>query len=155
MEHLNILNNYYKKLHSDKQIIMEYLEENEYPFLVGYYPFHSFKRDDEFYLEQYPIPVISVAGKVDIGIDINHLFFEFRFEREMAIEFDYSIFEMYNFEVYGSEDYYDDYYYGNIEDINDNIEQSTEIHIGLSILIDKENILEDTVQILELLETII
>lgn len=155
MKHLDILNKYYTDMHNDKQTIIDYLEENEFPFLVGYYPFHSFRKNDEFYLEQYPIPVITVGGKVDIGIDVEHMFFEFRFVRDFALNFDYTVFEEYQFEVYGTEDYYDDYYFGDIEEIKNNIELSDELEIGVSILITKENILEETKGILELLETII
>ncbi len=152
MNTLETLNNIYSKLHEEKNQITDYLTENDIPHNVAYFPFHSFKQDDEFYLEQYPIPVIQVMNKIDVGIDTDKVFFEFRFLREAALEFDFKVFEMFDFEVYGIEDYYDDFYFDNIEEIHTNIMNSTEEEIAISILITKDNLLEDTITIIDLLE---
>lgn len=145
------LNNIYQELHEDKNIIAQYLDMNEYLYIVGFYAYHSFKEDNEFYIEQYPIPVFTINNILDIGIDIDKIFFEFKLTKDKALEYDFHIFDEYTFEVYGVDDYYDDYYYDNIDEIHDNILKSNELEIGVSILIDKENIIEDTTKILELL----
>ena len=151
MKNLETLNNIYEELHNDKNIIIEYLNENEIPYTVGYYPFHSFKNEEGFYLEQYPLPVITISSMIDVGIDLDKVFFEFKFTKDTAVEFDFHLFDMFQFEVYGVLDYYNDYYFGNIDEINNNILQSNEEEIGISILINKENILEDTKNVLDLL----
>lgn len=154
MKQYNELNQIYETLHNEKKQILEYLEENDYFYTVAYYPFHSFKKDDEFFLEQYPIPVISISNKVDLGIDLNQIFFEIRFTKDVAISFDFHLFDMYQFEVYGIEDYYNDYYFDDIDQINNNILHSDEEEVGVSILISKDNILEDTINVLELLDNL-
>ena len=149
------LNEAYLKLQKDKEIIATYLEENEIYFVFGYYAMHSFKENNEFYVEQYPIPVFTVNNILDIGIDIDKIFFEFRFTRERALEFDFSVFEDLYFEVYGVDDFYDDFYYDVIEDIHNNILSSTETEVGVSIIIDKDNILEDIIKVIDLLMVVI
>lgn len=155
MSTLDTLNNIYITLHEEKTIITDYLLDNELTYSVDYFPYHSFKRDDEFYLEHYPIPVINVLSKIDIGIDVDKVFFEFRFSKEAAIDFNYSVFEMFHFEVYGVDDYYDDYYFGDIEEISNNIENSNELEIGISIMITKENLLEETIAVLDVLQNLV
>ncbi len=151
MKELKILNEIYTKLHDDKNRVIAYLEELGYPYQVAYYPHHSFKKDNEFYLEEYPIPVITLNGLLDIGIDVDKIFFEFRLDKEMALEFDFHIFEMYQFEVYGVDDFYDDFYFDNIDEIHSNILSSEETFVGISIIISKEDIEEKTDQILNLI----
>lgn len=149
------LNDVYIKLQQDKQVVAAYLEDNEIYFVFGYYALHSFKEDNEFYVEQYPIPVFTVNNIVDIGIDLDKVFFEFRFTRERALDFDFSVFEDLHFEVYGVEDYYDDFYYSDIEEIHNNILNSIEAEVGVSIIIGKDNILEDIINIIDLLMEVI
>ena len=146
------LNEIYLSLQEDKTIIAEYLDLNDIFYTTGYYAFHSFKEENEFYVEQYPIPVFTINNILDIGIDIDKIFFEFKFSKEKALEFDFSVFNEYKFEVYGVEDFYEDFYFDDIEEIHDNIANSNELEVGISILIDKENILEDTTEVLELLQ---
>lgn len=149
------LNSVYVKLQEDKEIIAAYLESNEIYFVMGNYALHSFKENNEFYVEQYPIPVFTINNIIDIGIDIDKIFFEFRFTRERALEFDFGVFEDLNFEVYGVDDYYDDFYYGDLEEIHNNILSSVEQEVGVSIIISKDNILEDVIEIVELLMEVI
>lgn len=150
MGKINTLNEIYIKLQEEKGIITEYLDSEFYDYMVGYFPYHSFKENDEFYLEYYPIPVITLSKRLDIGIDVNQIFFEMKLSREEACTFDYNELAMYHFEVYGIEDYYNDFYLeDNIEAITTNIENSIEQEVGLSILIVKDNITEATREILE------
>lgn len=156
MKEIEILNDIYAQIHEEKNALLRFLSEEGYPLTIGFFPFHSFKRENEFYLEQYPIPVITVDGSLDVGIDIHQIFFEFKLDRETAIEFDYNALEMYTFEVYGIEDYYDDFYLNeDIESITHNIELSMETEVGVSILISKDNYLETTKEIMVLLESIL
>lgn len=141
MSDFKLLNNIYEKLHLEKEIIKEVLDSKNHDYEIGYYPFHSIKNNDVFSLEQYPIPVFSVNKRIDIGIDIHHIFFEFRFKREKAIDLDFFKLQGYTFEVYGIQNYLEDYYINNnIEGIKVLIEKSSEKEIGISIHISKDNI---------------
>lgn len=155
MKEREILNHTYMTLHEEKKQICEYLQENGLSYTVGYFPYHTFKEADAFYREEYPIPVIQVVQTIDIGIDIDKVFFEFNIAKEAAIDFDFHIFENYQFEVYGSEDYLEDYYFGNIDEIKQNILYSTEIEFAVSILITKDNFLEQSIEIIDILRNII
>lgn len=152
METIKQLNEIYLKLQEEKNIITDYLDSENYEYFVGYFPFHSFKENDEFYLEYYPIPVITLSERVDIGVDVNQIYFEFKLSREESVVFDFNELSMYHFEVYGIEDYYNDFYLeDNVETVVQNIENSDEQEVGVSILIVKENITNTIKEILEYL----
>lgn len=153
MDTIKMLNEIYLKIQEEKNLITEYLDTENYEYFVGYFPYHSFKENDEFYLEYYPIPVITLSDRVDIGVDIDQIYFEFKLSREEAVLFNYKEIEMYHFEVYGIEDYYNDFYdEENTETIVSNIENSDEHEVGVSILIVKENITSTIKEILEYLK---
>ena len=153
MDTIKMLNEIYLKIQEEKNLITEYLDTENYEYFVGYFPYHSFKENDEFYLEYYPIPVITLSDRVDIGVDIDQIYFEFKLSREEAVLFDYKEIAMYHFEVYGIEDYYNDFYdEENTDTIVSNIENSDEHEVGVSILIVKENITSTIKEILEYLK---
>lgn len=152
MDTIKQLNEIYLKLQEEKNIITDYLDSENYEYFVGYFPYHSFKENDEFYLEYYPIPVITLSERVDIGVDVNQIYFEFKLSREEAVMFDFNELSMYHFEVYGIEDYYNDFYVeDNVDTVVQNIENSDEQEVGVSILIVKENITNTIKEILEYL----
>lgn len=153
MDTTKLLNGIYLKIQEEKNIITDYLDNENYEYFVGYFPYHSFKENNEFYLEYYPIPVITLSDRVDIGVDIDQIYFEFKLSREEAVLFDYKEISMYHFEVYGIDDYYYDFYdEENVEAIVSNIENSDEHEVGVSILIVKENIVNTIKEILDYLK---
>lgn len=148
----NDLNDIYMTLHNERQEVMSLLDQRLLNYVLGYYPYHSFKENNEFFIEYYPIPVLTVDNTLDIGIDINQIFFEFKLTKEDAVIFDYHQLSNFTFEVYGVDDYYHDFYLeNNIDEIITNIENSDEIEIGISILINKNNLTQDVSDVLEYL----
>lgn len=155
MEQFTTLNNIYQGLHKEKQEIIELIELHEYSYTTGYFPFHAFKKNNEFMLEQYPIPVITVNNRFDIGVDLYQIFIEFKLPMSVAMSFDFHLLDMYQFEVYGIDDYYDDYYFEDIDQIHQNLASSDEEEIGISILINKEDIKESVLNVFHLLDSLV
>ena len=150
----NSLNETYKTLNDEKNLIIKKLENIGLKSKVGYYPFHSFKNGNEFFVEQYPIPVITVEEKIDIGIDVHQVFFEIKLDRRIAESFDYQVFKDFSFEVYGIKDYYKDFYDGKIDKICENIIFSDENEIGVSINIQKQSLQSTYEEVIEILRVI-
>lgn len=154
METHNNLNTIYRELNQDKTKILNYIKTLNLSVKVGYYPFNSFKDGERFFVEQYPIPVITIENKIDVGVDVHQVFFEIKLERETAINFNYHIFSAYQFEVYGIEEYLNDFFDGNIDEIYRNIINSSEKEIGVSINIKKDKLLDTTKHVIEILKTV-
>ena len=62
-----------------------------------------------FSQEFFPIPVITVQGLCDIGLEPDHIFIERMLPRTQALELDWSAIRR-PFEVYGADDYCGDLY---------------------------------------------
>ena len=149
------LNELYQIIHEERAMVMAILEHHYLDYTLGYYPYHSFKENNEFFIEQYPIPVLTIQETVDIGIDINQIFFEFKFTREDAVSFDYKRLLPFTFEVYGVDDFYHDFYLEeDIESIIPNILNSSEQEVGLSIILSKDDIEEDVLEVINFLESL-
>lgn len=154
METQKKLNKVYEVLHSETNNISKHLHDLDLTFKVGYYPFHSFKYNEEFFIEKYPIPVITVENEIDIGVDIHQVFFEIKLSRETALKFDFQILSSHIFEVYGVDDYLNDFHKDNINEITQNIKNSSEKEIGVTVISNKNNLLEETKSIISLLRSI-
>jgi hypothetical protein len=154
MDTHNNLNTIYNELNEDKTKILNYIKTLNLSVKVGYYPFNSFKDGESFFVEQYPIPVITIENKIDVGIDVHQVFFEIKLERETAINFNYHVLSEYQFEVYGVKEYLNDFFDGNIDEIYRNIINSNEKEIGVSINIKKDKLLDTTKQVIEILRTV-
>lgn len=59
--------------------------------------------------ELYPIPLLSLAGVCDIGLDVSRTFIEARLARKEALAMDWQLFSAYEAEVYGSKDCFLDF----------------------------------------------
>lgn len=108
----NILQPLHRKFKELKLILKDY-DFNYYN--AGWYNMHSIKYNDDFIEEYFPIPVISVEGVGDIGINLDHIFIETRISKEKVELLQLDYFTDYNIEIYGVEDYLMDYYHPNIE----------------------------------------
>ncbi|MGI5898846.1 MAG: DUF3201 domain-containing protein [Christensenellales bacterium] len=76
----------------------------------GFYNNHYVKKESDWAVEYYPIPVISVKDVCDIGLDIDRTFVEFKLKKQAALAFDWTIFGEFTFEVYGADDFLNDFY---------------------------------------------
>lgn len=145
---IQVLNDIYKPIYEYVQSLLKALKESDYDYEWRFYNNHSIKKDNQWYLEYFPIPVVTIKNICDIGIDINRIFVECKMKKEKAIGFDWKLITDYKFEVYGVEDYLNDFYNSSLklDDISERINQSNENEIGIafecSYLEEKSNLLE-------------
>ena len=108
---VNQLNCIYKPIWDRAEIISRDLQEQGYTITRGFFNNHSVKIDGSFITEFFPIPVITVKGVGDIGVDLDYVWFEVVFPKEKALTLDYAfIAKEFKFEIYGSKEYLKDIY---------------------------------------------
>ncbi|MGL4738210.1 MAG: DUF3201 domain-containing protein [Cellulosilyticaceae bacterium] len=153
---LEVLNTVYKSLNTYKTDLINALNARGYSYKWGYYSGHYMRCDEKWMLEQFPIPVITVKGLCDIGMDLSHIFIESRLQREQALQFDFTILQKYKFEVYGTADYLNDFYNEDqdLGGIRERILDSMEQEIGISLLISYEECIDHIVLGLETLRNL-
>jgi hypothetical protein len=89
----------------DKLIAAGYITE------LGFYNNHYIKDGNDYAIEHFPIPIITIDGIGDIGIDIGNYWVEIHLDKNKAILLDYpKLTQIYNLEVYGSKDFCFDFY---------------------------------------------
>ena len=161
MEHsFQILNDIYKPIYEYLQSLLKALKKSDYDYEWRFYNNHSIKKDNQWHLEYYPIPVVTVKDICDIGIDISHIFIEGKMKKEKAIGFDWKLISDYKFQVYGVEDYLNDFYNSSlkIDDITERIIQSNESEIGIEFYfryLEEINIILELIKKLESMGTYI
>jgi hypothetical protein len=136
IKRMQVLNSAYEPLRTHTHTLLKALTNSGFEYEWGYFAQHSVRNGSEWFLEHYPIPVITVKNICEIGFDISRTFIEYKFKREDAIAFDFSRFYGFTFEVYGITDYLNDFYNAgqDINDIHAKIENSDEKEIGVSLL---------------------
>ena len=150
------LNSIYKPLNDYKSKLIHQLRLNGKHCEWGYYSGHFIRGGNDWLEEYYPIPVVSIAGIGDIGLDLEHIFIEGKMKREEALTFDFKMLEGYKFEVYGILNYLEDFYRKEmgVEAINKRILETEEKEIGISFFITYEEPIEVVLQVVNLLERI-
>lgn len=153
-EKFEILNSIYKPLYEKTKLIQVELKKNNYKFEWGYFGQHYIRHNENWLLEYFPIPVIDIDGICELGIDLEHIFIEYKILKETAIEYDFNKLSKYKFEVYGVENYLNDFYNEkmNLNDIKSLILESEEREIGISIFLDVETSVEDILEIVKKIE---
>jgi len=105
------LNDIYKPIWERTTNIGRDLQELGYKVTKGFHNNNSIKIDGNFITEFFPIPIITVEGVGDVGIDLDCVWFEVVVPKEKALSLDYtSIAKEYKIEVYGNENYLNDIY---------------------------------------------
>ncbi len=113
MTAFDLMNSVYQRLCQTSAALRQMLTAEGFRHTHGFYNNHSVKRGGVFVTEHYPIPVISVDGIGDIGIDIENIWFEAALPREKALQFDYRQVAGMQFELYGAVHFLDDLCDGN------------------------------------------
>lgn len=110
------LNNIYEPLHRQFKELKRILEKYDFSYSsAGWFNMHSIKYNDEFIIEYFPIPVLSIKGVGDIGLNLDHIFIETTISKEKALNLQLDKFNDYNIEIYGVSDYLIDYFESNLE----------------------------------------
>ena len=89
----------------------DFLEQNKVDHQLQYIAGNYLKIDDAYELQAYPIPVLLVKGKGEIGFNLDGIYFEFVMKKDTALRLDIEEFAKdYEFEIYGAEDTEQSYY---------------------------------------------
>jgi len=145
IEKIEELNSIYKPLYERTKSILDELKKNGYKCKWGYFGQHYIKHNNNWIVEYFPIPVIDVNGICDIGIDLDHIFIEYKMLKQTALECDFNKLTKYKFEIYGVENYLNDFYNAEMDlnNINSRILESEEKELGISIFLDIETCFDD------------
>lgn len=110
------LNNIYEPLHRQFKELKLTLKKHDLSYSsAGWFNMHYIKYNDKFINEFFPIPVLSVKGVGDIGLNLDHIFIETTISKEKALNLQLDKFNDHNIEIYGVTDYLTDYYQPNLE----------------------------------------
>ncbi|WIV11072.1 hypothetical protein [Proteiniborus sp. MB09-C3] len=130
------LNNIYEPLHSQFKDLKLILDKYNFSYSnAGWFNMHSIKHNDGFIDEYFPIPVLSIEGFGDIGLNLDYIFIETTISKEKAEYLQLDRFNDYNIEIYGVKDYLIDYYQPNlaIEIYKEKIHESPEEEFHFAI----------------------
>jgi len=110
------LNSIYEPLHRQFKELKLTLEKYNFSYSsAGWFNMHSVKHNDDFINEYFPVPVLSIEGVGDIGLNLDYIFIETTISKEKAECLHLDNFNDYNIEIYGVRDYLIDYYQPNFE----------------------------------------
>jgi hypothetical protein len=105
------LNKIYKPLCDKFNELKSQLTNLGFEITSGFYNNHYVKRNNEYVVEYFPIPIICITNIGDIGLDTDSIWVEIKQPKEMAISLDYpQLAYIYKMEVYGSENFLVDIY---------------------------------------------
>lgn len=139
MKTIQQLNDIFEPLHRKFNELKMILKRHGLDYYnAGWYNMHSVKYSDGFIEEYFPIPVLSVEGVGDIGINLDYIFIETNISKGKAEFLALDRFTEYDIEIYGVEDYLKDYYEPNIEQYSykEKIHKSSEkeFHFTINLL---------------------
>jgi hypothetical protein len=137
---MDTLNRVYEPLCTKAKSLMVYLQheiQERYPVKFGFFNQHYVRTDSDWFMEYYPIPVVTVADLCDIGFDLHNIFIEFFLPRIIAASVDFNRLASYHFEVYGAENYLEDYYNKemSIHELKEKLQKSSEENVGITIFL--------------------
>ncbi|MCL1819255.1 MAG: DUF3201 domain-containing protein [Oscillospiraceae bacterium] len=156
MEVLNYLNEIYAPICAKYDEIRKALKKSGIQIKSGFFNNHSVKHNGVFVTETFPIPVISLNGIGDIGIDIDCVWLEIKLSKEKALRMDYhQIASEYRFEIYGEEDYLCDIYNDEmrVSDITANIENSQETTLCICFYFNNEVNIDELLKVVDTLSS--
>ncbi len=107
MDAWETLNSIYEPMWRRTAALDRKLKEAGIPHGWDYCAFHSSLREGEYRMEYFPIPVITVEGVCDIGIELDSLLNDPHLSRAQALAFDGGAVP-WTFEVYGTENFLED-----------------------------------------------
>jgi len=134
-EFLKELNAAYSLLETKKAEIVHALFHRIFTIECGWYNGHYHRDDDgSYFMDSYPIPVISVKGFCDIEIQFESIQITAKLSRNAALNQSYEKLKAYRFEAFGVEDYLADYYHDGltVDDLKENIRSCDEKEIAFS-----------------------
>ena len=109
MDTWDILNSVYEPLYQRVQILGRQLAMAGYTARWGWYNLHATPRGDEYKVELFPIPVITVGKWCDVILELDSICVDAHLSNEQARTLRWNRV-IWPFELYGVEDYTKDLY---------------------------------------------
>ena len=109
MDTWDILNSVYGALDQRVQILGRELAAAGYAARWSWYNLHATRRGDEYKVELFPIPVITVGRWCDVVLELDSICVDAHLSNEQARSFRWNRV-IWPFELYGVEDYTEDLY---------------------------------------------
>jgi hypothetical protein len=113
----------------------DFLEHKQIDHQLQYIAGNYIKIDDAYELQAYPMPVILIKGKGEIGFNLDGIYFEFVMKKDTAMRLDIEAFSKdYEFELYGAEDTEQSYYKSGMsrDSFTNGIQKSKEKGFGIA-----------------------
>lgn len=139
----NIINSIHNKLNHiyslGEDVFESIKNESNLQVNYGFFSGHYIKVNGRYEYQKYPIPVVSIEGKGDIGFNIDGVWFEFFIDKVVFSKVDIeSLISMYKVEIYGGNNCLIDFYIEgkSVSDIFHDIDISDEKTMGIAIYLD-------------------
>ncbi len=142
------------KLYVSANEMADFLERTSVESDLQYVAGNYLKVGDSYALQAYPIPVILIKKKGNIGFNLDGIFFEFLVKKQTALTLDVERFSaLYALEVYGAEDSEAAYYHDGLSNdaFKARIEKSKENGFGISFYL--SDLTGDSASLYEAFET--
>ena len=110
MDTWEFLNSVYEPLYQRVQILGRKLAIAGYTARWSWYNLHATRRGDEYKVELFPIPVITVGRWCDVILELDSICVDTHLDNEQAQKFRWNRV-IWPFELYGVENYTEDLYY--------------------------------------------
>lgn len=134
---LSKINSAYCCLEMKQKELINALFYKTFKLESGWYNGHYDKDETgNWFLEYYPIPVISVKDICDIEISFDKISISTKLKQNTSLTYNFEKFIQYEFEAYGVDDYLADFYHSGktIQYLKENIRASNENKIGFSFI---------------------
>ncbi len=121
-------------------VTADFLEQNKIDHQLQYTDGNTIKIDDAYELQAYPIPVILIKGKGEIGFNLDGIYFEFVMKKDTALRLEIEEFAKdYELEIFGVEDIEQSYYKSGMsrESYKKGIQNSKENGFGIAFNFDE------------------
>ena len=146
------LNSIYFPIWNKANDVKNYLMSAGYEVSLGFFNNHYIKYGNDFVIEYFPIPVITVDKICDIGIDLDTYWIEICLDKNSAALLDYpELAQNYKFEVYGSKDFCYDFYNNHSDPyiVTEKINNSNETLINVTFYLDLDSNIYELVNIIK------
>lgn len=91
--------------------VADFLEKEKIDNQLQYITGNYIKIEDAYELQAYPIPVLLIKGKGQIGFNLDGIYFEYVMKKDTALRLDVEALRKVNvFDIYGAEDKDQSYY---------------------------------------------
>lgn len=150
---METINGAYQGLHERAEKLANVLARLGHKVEWGYFGQHSTMVDGDYFLEYYPVPVITVKDVCDVGLDFTQVWVEGKLYSGAARELELNFLKKYDFSIYGIDNYLQELYEDGMsdEELHEAIASSEEREIGIAITLDDEPLTREIIEAVHLM----